>query len=61
MHWAYSLLVLLVSWLPLLTEGPGSAENSRTGGWAARALFLVYLLCALIGTAAAVRILLYGS
>jgi hypothetical protein len=36
MNWAYVLIVLLVSWLPLLTEGSGSAKNSRTGGWTAR-------------------------
>jgi hypothetical protein len=62
MDWKYLLLVLLVSWWPLLTEGRGNLpKNSRTGGWAARALFLVNLFCALIGTAAAVRIVLYGS
>jgi hypothetical protein len=62
MNWSYLLLVLLVSWIPLLTEGRGNLpKNSRTGGWAARALFFVNLVCALIGTAAAIRIVFYGS
>ncbi len=60
MDWANLLVVLLVGWLPLLTEGPGSAKNSLTGGWAARALFIVYLCCAVIGTAAAIRIVIHG-
>ena len=62
MNWTNLLALLVICWAPLLTEGRGSLpKKSQTGGWAARALFFVYLTCALLGTAIAIRIVLYGN
>jgi hypothetical protein len=62
MHWSNLLALLIVCWTPLLLEGRGIVPaNSQTGGWAARALFLVCLVCALAGTATVIRIFVNGN
>jgi cytochrome b561 len=58
----YGLLVVLAIFWAFFAEWPGIlSEKSRTGGWAARALFFVYLSCALLGIATVIRIALYGN
>ena len=63
MSWTNLLALLVFCWSPLLLEGGRGnlSRKSQTGGWAARALFFFYLLCALLGTATVIRIVLYGN
>jgi hypothetical protein len=62
MSWSNLFALLVICWAPILFEGRGNLpKKSQTGGWAARALFFVYLLCALFGTATVIRIVLNGN
>jgi hypothetical protein len=57
MTWQAAVIFLGFCWLPLLIEGDIRgvfSDKSRTTGWAGRAIFLVYLFTALVGTVFAV-------